>query len=128
MGFKPSPYNATRAFAWAEEIMRGDRKDENNPLCWDRVRLNLPGEENYTPTLPWVSKVIREGDCERIAGDFFTYIDYIQTCGQSDQHCWDVARKVASHCGYLGIQDAPRKRRAPTDVVNLLVRELVQVW
>jgi hypothetical protein len=115
MGFKPSPpYNATRAFAWAEEIMWGNRKDVDNPMRWDRVRLNLPGEEDYTPTLPWVSKVVQEGNCERIAGDSFTYIDDIRTCGQSDEHCWEVSHKVASHCGYLGIQDAPRKRRVPS--------------
>jgi hypothetical protein len=65
MGFKPSPYNATRAFAWAEEIMRGDRREETNPMRWDRIRMNLPGEEDYTPSLPWVSKVVREGDCEK---------------------------------------------------------------
>jgi hypothetical protein len=114
MGFKPSPYNATRAFAWAEEIMRGDRREETNPMRWDRIRMNLPGEEDYTPSLPWVSKVVREGDCEKIAGDFFTYIDDIRTCGQSDEHCWAVSRKVAAMCSYLGIQDAPRKRRAPS--------------
>jgi hypothetical protein len=76
--------------------------------------MNLPGEEDYTPSLPWVSKVVREGDCEKIAGDFFTYIDDIRTCGQSDEHCWAVSRKVAVMCSYLGIQDAPRKRRAPS--------------
>jgi hypothetical protein len=116
MGFKPSPYNATRAFAWAEEIIRGDRKDRDNPMRWDKVRLNLPGEEGYTSELPWVSKVVREGECDRIAGDFFTYIDDIRTCGQGDSHCWEVSRRVAALCGYLGIQDAPRKRRAPSKV------------
>ena len=35
MGFKPSPYNVTRAFAWAEEIMRGNRRDGDNPMQWD---------------------------------------------------------------------------------------------
>ena len=114
MGFKPSPYNATRAFAWAVEMMRGDRWDPLNPLHWDQVRVNLPGNEEYTPTLPWVSKVVGQSTCERIAGDFFMYIDDIRTCDQSEQQCWDVARKVASICGHLGIQDAPWKRRAPS--------------
>jgi hypothetical protein len=92
MGFKPSPYHATRAFAWCEEIIRGDPEDPNNPLKWERVRLNLPGEVSYDPTLPWVSKTVNVGNCERIAGDFFTYIDDIRTCGQSDEHCWQVSR------------------------------------
>jgi hypothetical protein len=116
MGFKPSPYNATRAFAWGEEIIRGDRRDQDNPMRWERVQLNLPGEEGYTSGLPWVSKVVRLGGCDKIAGDFFTYMDDIRTCGQGDEHCWEVSRRVAALCGYLGIQDVPRKRRAPSKI------------
>jgi hypothetical protein len=114
MGFKPcSPYNATRAFAWGEEIIRGDRRDQDNPMRWERVQLNLPGEGGYTSGLPWVSKVVQLGGCDKIAGDFFTYMDDIRTCGQGDEHCWEVSRRVAALCGYLlGIQDAPRKCRA----------------
>jgi hypothetical protein len=114
MGLKPSPFNATKAFAWGEEVIRGDRKDKANPLHWDRVRLNLPGEEAYDPTLPWVSKVGKFEGGDRIAGDFFTYIDDVRTSGRDREHCWEVSRRVASHCSYLGIQDAPRKRRAPS--------------
>jgi hypothetical protein len=114
MGFKPSPFNATRAFAWAEEIIRGDPMDETNPLHWNRVRLNLPGEETYDPTLPWLSKVVGEPGCESIAGDFASYIDDIRTSGIGEDECWSVSRRVASYCGYLGIQDAPRKRRSPS--------------
>jgi hypothetical protein len=35
IGFKPSPYNATRAFAWCEELIRGDGQEDENPLRWD---------------------------------------------------------------------------------------------
>jgi hypothetical protein len=114
MGLKPSPYNATRAFAWCEEVIRGDPSDDRNALRWDRVRLNLPGEAAYDPTLPWLSKVVEDLPCERIAGDFFSYIDDIRSSGCSVDECWNVSRRVASYCGYLGIQDAPRKRRAPS--------------
>ena len=114
MGLKPSPYNATRAFAWCEEVIRGDPFDEANPLRWNRLRLNLPGELTYDPTLPWLSKVVGQSPCERIAGDFFSYIDDIRSSGCSVDECWKVSRRVASYCGYLGIQDAPRKRRAPS--------------
>ena len=102
MGLKPSPYNATRAFAWCEEVIRGDPFDEGNPLRWDRLRLNLPGELNYDPTLPWLSKVVGQLPCERIAGDFFSYIDDIRSSGCSVDECWNVSRRVASYCGYLG--------------------------
>jgi hypothetical protein len=77
MGFKPSPFNTTQAFAWAEEIIRGDPMDEMNPLHWSKVRLNLQGEETYDPTLPWLSKVVGEPGCESIARDFASYIDDI---------------------------------------------------
>lgn len=59
-----------------------------------RVRLNLPGEEDYDPTLPWVMSktgTVKEGDCEHIAGDFFTYMNDIHSCGQSEDHCWEVS-------------------------------------
>jgi hypothetical protein len=39
-----------------------------------------------------VSKMVHESDCKRIvAEDLFTYIDDIQTCGQSDQHGREVS-------------------------------------
>jgi hypothetical protein len=114
MGFKPSPYNATRAFGWCEEFIRGDGTEKDNPLQWDQIRMNLPGEENYDPTLAWLSKTVHAGDKERIAGDFSAYVDDIRVWGVSDTHCWEVSRRIASRCQYLGIQDAPRKRRAPS--------------
>jgi hypothetical protein len=114
MGFKPSPYNATRAFAWAEDIIRGDPLDESNPLHWSRIRLNLPGKDTYDPTLPWLSKVVTHDNHDHIAGDFASYIDDIRTSGVGEEECWQVSRRVASYCGFLGVQDAPRKRRSPS--------------
>ena len=32
MGFRPSPYVCTQTFGWGEDVIRGDRKDEDNPL------------------------------------------------------------------------------------------------
>lgn len=114
MGFKPSPYNAIQSFLWEEEVIRGDRHDPNNVFCWDRVKLNLPGSTShpYDPTLPWVSKWLDNE--ERIAPNFFLYVDDIRTNGGSKKECWLVARRVASICSFLGIQDAPRKRRPPS--------------
>lgn len=90
MGFKPSPYNAVRAFGWCEDIIQGYERDLGNPLRWDRVRLNLPGQLDYNPTLPWVSNTFDSNGSEQIARDFFTYMDDIRICGQDDDHCWDV--------------------------------------
>jgi hypothetical protein len=41
----------------ADEIIQGGQSDEDNVYQWVKVRLNLPGDENYDPNVPWVSKV-----------------------------------------------------------------------
>ena len=57
MGLRSSPYQAVQAMAVAEEVILGNRKLESNIFRWARVRVNLPGQANYDPSLPWVSKV-----------------------------------------------------------------------
>jgi len=54
MGLKSSPYNCTRAAAWGEDFVCGDLLDPKNPFRWDTVVLNLPGQDDYDPSLPWV--------------------------------------------------------------------------
>ena len=112
MGMKPSPYNAVRYYYWAEEMARGDPKDPKNPLHYTEVRLNLPGMPNYDPTHPHVYKW--NGAVERVAGDVVTFVDDTRVCGYSKENAWQVVRRVASILQYLGIQDAPRKRRPPS--------------
>jgi hypothetical protein len=117
MGFRPSPYVTGRMNLWAEEIVRGDPGDLSNVFRWDRIRLNLPGSPSFDPTLPWVSKVIvgvaNGVPYERIAADFATFVDDIRAAGGSLELAWQVLRRVAALFNYLGIQDAPRKRRSP---------------
>ena len=125
MGLTTSPYQAVRAFLWGEEIMRGDRRDSDNVFRWDELRLNLPGSASYDPTKPWVSK-IRTSD-QRIAADFFCYIDDVRPCGASEEECWQAARRVASICSYLGIQDASRKRRPPSQAPGAWAGSVVAV-
>jgi hypothetical protein len=43
--------------------------------------------------------------------DFFFYVNDNCTTGNSKREAWLAARRVASICGYLGIQDVARKRR-----------------
>mmetsp|Transcript_785 Transcript_785/g.1178 ORF Transcript_785/g.1178 Transcript_785/m.1178 type:complete len:263 (+) Transcript_785:4218-5006(+) len=57
VGLKTSPVLCTKAFAWSEEVMKGDRRDDNNILHWDKVILNLPGSPSYDPSFPWVYKL-----------------------------------------------------------------------
>lgn len=108
MGLRPSPYVAIRACSWGEEIVWGDRHCPNNPLQWETVQLNLPGSPEYDPSLPWVVRRRKDGD---ISGYFGTYVDDIRPVGNSEDHCYDVARRIASYMNYLGMQDAARKRR-----------------
>jgi hypothetical protein len=108
MGLKPSPYQTTQAMLFAEDVIRGDPEAEGNVFRWDSVRLNLPGSETYDPSLPWVYKVRKDGSP---AADFFFYVDDNRTTGNSEEEAWLAARRVASVCSYLGIQDAARKRR-----------------
>ena len=81
----------------------------DNPLCWDEVILNLVGNSDFDPSLPNVYKW--DNISKRIAGDLIAFVDDLRAIGYSLEHAWTIARWVASCLEYLGIQDAPRKRR-----------------
>jgi hypothetical protein len=57
MGCKSSPYQAVQGMSVADELIRGDPRDEQNPFRWDFVRMNLPRSQYYSCNKPWVSKV-----------------------------------------------------------------------
>jgi hypothetical protein len=111
IGFKMSPYNAGQAMLHAEEVVRGDHKDPTNPFCFDCIQLNIPGQADYNPALPWVYK-FRYSD-SKIANNFFVYVDDVRTTGSMEEDCWACSRAVASRYSYLGLQDASRKRCGP---------------
>lgn len=112
MGLRTSPFSTVQALSWLEEIIFGDRRDPNNVFRWDKIETNLPGSADYDPSRPWVSK-IRNSD-GHIAADIMSYIDDLRSTGPSEEECWRASRRVASLCNHYGIQDAPRKRRAPS--------------
>ena len=112
MGMLPSPFHAARHYYIAEEMAKGSPQDPTNPCGFDAVRFNIPGSADYTPTLPWVMKW--NSKLDNIAGDVVTYMDDLRTVGSSAEHVWQVARRLGSRLQYLGIQDAPRKRRPPS--------------
>jgi hypothetical protein len=111
MGLKPSPYMAVRFYYLAEEFAKGNRRDKDNPLRWDRVELNLPGDPAYDPTLPRVMKW--DESINKIAGDIVAFVDDLRASAHSVERTWAIARQVVSRLQYLGLQDAPRKRRPP---------------
>jgi hypothetical protein len=108
MGLKPSPYQTIQAMHFAEDVIRGDRRDKRNIFRWEEVLLNLPGSDEYDPSLPWVYKVRADG---RPAADFWFYVDDNRSVGNDDDEAWQAASRVARVCNQLGIQDATRKRR-----------------
>ena len=56
MGMRPSPFVAIQYLYLALEFAVGDRRDKTNPMRWDRLRLNLPGDPCFDPSLPFVMK------------------------------------------------------------------------
>jgi hypothetical protein len=122
MGFKPSPYNACCSFLWGEEIIRGNPRDTSLPFQYERIVLNMPGEKDYNPGKPWLMKTREDG---RIASDVITYVDDLRTIGASEKLCQEVTHRVASVVNYLGMQDAPRKRRPASQTPGAWAGSLV---
>ncbi|KAI2491134.1 hypothetical protein MHU86_23420 [Fragilaria crotonensis] len=119
MGMRPSPYNAVRHYYWGEEFARGNPTKPGNPMGYDRVILNLPGMENYDPSLPKVMKWRNgtAGETEgHVAGDVVTFADDVRVTGYSKSNCWDVYHQFASRIQFLGMQNAPRKFRPPSQL------------
>ena len=77
MGFCPSPKWAVRFYYLAEEIIRGDHTDLHNPLRWDEVVLNLPGNSKFNPDLPYVMKW--DSTFNRIVGDVKAFVDDLRS-------------------------------------------------
>jgi hypothetical protein len=119
MGMRPSPYNAVRHYYWGEEFARGNPLDMANPLGYDCIRMNLPGMTEYNPALPKVIKWRRSDPDDpksggKVAGDVVTFVDDVRITGFSKENCHAVHRQFASRIQYLGMQDAPRKFRPPS--------------
>ena len=62
MVLKTSPYLTTHIKELAEEFIWGDSCDCNNPFQWSNIRLNFPGDYKYSPSLPWVQNITKEGN------------------------------------------------------------------
>ena len=108
MGFRPSPYIATRHLLCARRFLLGNRKDRDNPFAWEDIMLNLPGMDTYDPRKPWVYKRRYDG---RIAGDLIVYIDDLRLSCPDMILLWAAVQQVASRLNFLGMQHAARKLR-----------------
>ena len=67
------PYAAIKGLLWKNDVVRGDMSDPDNPFRWYKIMLNLPGDPNYSPTIPWMSKFL--GGDQNIAAYFTTYVN-----------------------------------------------------
>lgn len=112
MGFWPSPYQSIQVVLHAKELIRRDPLNPSNIFRCDAVILNLPGDPNYSPDKPWVFKWRTLES--NLACDLFLYGDDCHITGSSADECWLAWRFVGSMFNFLGIQDAPRKRRFPS--------------
>ena len=88
-------------------------------MGYDRVRINLPGMPDYDPAFPkimkWREDALGAGVGE-VAGDVVTFIDDVRITGHSKANCHAVRRQFAARIQYLGMQDAPRKFRLPSQM------------
>ena len=96
---------------WAMEQVFGDWNHGANVFAWKHMRMNLPGDHRYDPTLPWVFKAKEDGS---VAADVHVHVDDIRCSGQTQVECWKASQRVLSVLASLGLQDAARKRRPPS--------------
>jgi hypothetical protein len=91
--------------------MLGEPADEENVFRWDRVIVNLPGNGKYDPSKPLIYKVRKDGS---IAADIVCYVDDNRVTAGSEEDAWRSSSRVAKSASWLGLQDAARKRRPPS--------------
>jgi hypothetical protein len=124
MGLKSSPHGCVKMHTLAEEVVRGNTDDLNNPFGFDQVLLNLPGDPAYDPRQ---AKVIKfNTQFNSVAGDMLTYVDDTRVSGSTFDHCWAVCHKIGTTLCYLGIQDALRKRSIPSQLAGAWAGTLTQ--
>lgn len=111
MGLKPSPYQSVQGSLVTKRIALGDPKDESNVYRWNTLSLNLPGNLDYSPGAPWVAKRQQDGS---IAADVHSYVDDERVTGPTREETWQGSSKLAKLRAHLGLQDAARKRREPS--------------
>lgn len=111
MGLKSSPHNAVQGAQRAKRLIMGIPSDVSNPFHWDKVILNLPGSDCYDATKPWLFQIRKDG---RIASDWSQYVDDVRLTAASEELAWQCSSKAAKGLAFLGLQDAARKRRKPS--------------
>ena len=108
MGLQCSPYLSVMGASRAKRMIIGDHKDRTNPFHWERVELNLPGDLNYDCTKPRVMRIRYDG-C--LATAINKFVDDVRSSAATRELAWQASTKTGKMLSWLGLQDAPRKRR-----------------
>jgi hypothetical protein len=74
---RPLPYLACQSQQLIMELCKGDRHNPSNHWQWETVRLNLPGDINYDPSIPLVMLLRKDGE---LATREAHYVDDIHPC------------------------------------------------
>ena len=85
VGLRSYLFMCTQTFVWSDDVICGDHLDPANTLGWDKVDLNLPGDQECDPTKPWVYRF--NSVASQMASFFTTYIDDIRTGYHSNKSC-----------------------------------------
>ena len=111
MGVTVSPYQTTQCTQRVKRIVFGCRFSKSNVFRWVEVKLNLPGNEDYDPSKPWICKVREDG---QIAVDVHSYVDDLRGTAPTKEEAWQASSAMAKGSAFFGLQDAARKRRPPS--------------
>ena len=108
MGLQCSPYLSVMGACRAKRMIIRDHKDRTNPFHWERVELNLPGDPDYDCTKPRVMRIRYDG-C--LATAINKFVDDVRSSASTRELAWHASTKTGKMLSWLGLQDAPRKRR-----------------
>ena len=108
MGLILYHYASIHGLLCPSESVQGDRRYPGKPFRWDKFRLNLPVDLDYSPTLSLMSKV--RWETQELAADFTTYVDGSRVAARSAEEACSVDQIVDYICHYLGLQDVELKR------------------
>ena len=111
MGVTSSPHLTTMQAGISNRLILGPPEQLGNPFEWDRVILNLPGTLKYDCTRPWIYKIRKDG---RLAADTKRFMDDLRNSAPTKQIAWEASTRIGKVTSWLGQQDAPRKRRPPS--------------
>jgi hypothetical protein len=92
-------------------VLLWDTTDKANVFAWAEVVANIPGLWGYVVGKPWVYKRRVDGF---ITSDVCIYVDDGQSTGKDEETAWRASSKFAKAASFMGLQDAARKRMAPS--------------